>query len=291
MTRLALQPLRRALAAAAGIAALAVGAAWAQDAEDDTVLDLSGSVTFVGGIVDGDGAADADVSLRAESTTILDSGLELGAGAALRGDGQRPYRTYGGGRYSSLLAGGTRGIGPASGDFFLEGAYLFARGGFGSVYAGRDDGIASRLAVTAPSIFRSVTVGDWRSDLTGLNDINVVNDFSGTATKLTYMPPSGLFGGVIGQLQLGVSYAPTLGECGDDGCAPVNGFALVGEDGAASLAEQSWRDVVEAALYYQNRFDVDGEALSLGLGARRQAARRGRGGLRTALAARRSPRP
>lgn len=242
-------------------------------AQDDPVV-LSGEITAAAGLADGEAAGDVDALIRAEGTTILESGLELGLGTALRLDGQRPYQINAGGRYSSLLAGGTRGIGPKDGDVFVEGAYLFARGGLGSVYLGRDDGVATRLAVTAPSIFRAVRVGDWRSDLTGLNDIHTVNDFSGTASKITYMPPTGLFGGVIGQFQLGLSYAPRLAECGPDACAPVNGLengyvVALAPDGAplAIPASQAWRDVVEAAVYYQNDIDVDGAPLGVGLGA------------------------
>ena len=239
-------------------------------AAQDGALDLSGEVTAAVGYADDDAAGDLDALIRAEGTTILESGLELGAGTALRLDGQRPHQTYAGGRYSSLLSGGTRGVGPQDGDLFLEGAYLFARGGLGSVYLGRDDGVASRLAVTAPTIFRSVRISDWRTDLTGLNDIHTLNDFSGTATKVSYMPPTGLFGGVIGQVQLGVSYAPRLADCGQDACAPENGYVVALDAGGAPLAipaQQAWRDVMEAAVYYQNDIEVDGEAIGLGFGA------------------------
>ena len=242
----------------------------AASAQGEDPLTVTGEVVVAAGMADGEAAGDADALLRAEGTTILESGLELGAGAALRLDGQRPYQTFAGGRYSSLLAGGTRGGGPQDGDVFVEGAYLFARGGLGSLYLGRDDGAASRLAVTSPSIFRSVRVSDWRTDLTGLNDVHTVNDFSGTASKVTYMPPPGLFGGVIGQVELGLSYAPRLAECGADTCAPENGYVVaLAADGTplAIPAEQAWRDVVEAAVYYQNEVEVDGAPLGLGLGA------------------------
>ena len=238
-------------------------------AQDEPLI-LSGEISAATGLVDGEAAGDVDAVIRAEGTTILEGGLELGAGTALRLDGQRPHQINAGGRYSSLLAGGTRGVGPQDGDVFLEGAYLFARGGLGSLYLGRDDGVATRLAVTSPSIFRAVRVGDWRTDLTGLNDVHTVNDFSGTASKVTYMPPAGLFGGVIGQVQLGLSYAPRLAECGPDACAPQDGYVVaLAPDGAplAIPAQQSWRDVVEAAVYYQNDIQVDGAPLAVGLGA------------------------
>ena len=257
-------------AMASGLALLVGVPAFAQEGP----LDVSGHATLVGGLVDGEAKADADVTVRAEATTILESGLEVGAGGALRLDGDRPYRTYAGGRYSSALIGGTRGVGPEDGDLFVEGAYVFARGGFGSLSVGRDDGAASRLAVTSPSIFRSVRVGDWRTDLTGLNDVHVVNDFSGTAAKATYMLPPGLFGGAIGNVQLGVSYAPRLGECDEDACAPLTGFApgSFGDEEAEraarqALGEQAWRDVVEAAVYYQRGIALSGEDIKVGVGA------------------------
>ena len=237
-------------------------------AQDDLPppIEVTGEVSVVGGVVDGEARGDADALVRAEGTHVTAGGLEVGAGAAIRADGQQPERLFGGGRYSSPLIGGPRGLGLSSGDVFVEGAYLFARGGFGSLHVGRDDGVASRLAVTSPSIFRAVGVNDWRTDLTGLNDVHTVNDFSGSATKLTYMPPAGLFGGAIGRFQLGLSYAPRLGECGERGCAPVNGYAVTPQGGLVS-PDQSWRDVLEAAVYYQNGIDLSGEALQLGLGA------------------------
>lgn len=272
---MAMAAARRVFGGAVSLLALCCVASGTATAQDSG-LDLSGEGSAAAGLIDGHVRGDADALIRAEGTTILSSGLELGIGTALRLDGQQPHQTFAGGRYSSLLSGGTRGLGPRDGDLFVEGAYLFARGGLGSLYLGRDDGIASRLAVTSPSIFRSVRVSDWRTDLTGLNDVHTVNDFSGTATKVTYMPPTGLFGGVVGQFELGLSYAPRLSECGTDNCAPEDGFVVaLTPDGAAAAVPtgQAWRDVVEAALYYQNDIKVDGEPLALGLGASYVSAR------------------
>ncbi|WP_031550366.1 porin [Parvularcula oceani] len=249
-----------ALALAAGLCAVDLAVA------QEHPIEVTGEATVVGGVVDGDARGDADAVLRAEGSTLLGNGLELGAGGSVRADGDMPENLFAGGRYSSLTAGGPRGLGISSGDIYLEGAYVFARGSFGSVHVGRDDGVAARLAVTSPTIFRSIGVNDWRTDLTGLNDVHTVNDFSGSATKLTYMPPAGFLGGLIGQLQLGLSYAPTLADCGGDACAPVPGYVVPFEPGA-SIQEQSWRDVVEAAVYYQNGFDVGSEPLLVGLSA------------------------
>ncbi|MEM9422397.1 MAG: porin, partial [Pseudomonadota bacterium] len=232
----------------------------------DDPIQVTGSVSVVAGAVDGELEADANAQIGVTGSTVLDSGIELGAAVSVQADGDAVGQRFGGGRYSSLLFGGTRGDDGQNGDIFLEGAYLFARGGFGSLHIGRDKGIASRLAVTSPTIFRSVGDNDWRADFTGLNDVHTVNDFCGQASKLTYMPPSGLFGGAIGQLQLGLSYAPSLGECGEERCSPVAGF-LVDSEGALVSPEQSWRDVFETAVYYENGLDLGEEPLTIGFSA------------------------
>ena len=140
-----------------------------------------------------------------------------------------------------------------SGDVYLQGAYAYARGGFGEFIVGRDHGVARALAVTAPTIFRSFNVNDWKTDLSGLNDVHTVNDFSGQSTKITYMPPANMFGGVLGGLQLyGVSYAPSLRDCGEDLCAPED--VAVAPDGSFLADTSHWEDVFEGAFFYQKRF-------------------------------------
>lgn len=241
-------------------------------AQDPKPIDITGKIVMVPGIVDGNTEFDADAELRAKASTVLENGIELGGGASVRADADDPSERYAGGRYSSPLSGGDRGVGDDAADIYLEGVYLFARGGFGSVHVGRDAGVASRLAVTSPTIFESIGVNDWRSDLTGLNDVHTVNDFSGMSPKVTYMPPAGLLGGIVGQVQLGLSYAPELEACGDDGCAPVAGFAY-GDNSAQVAAGQSWQDVVETAVYYQNGFDVGEDPLRIGVSASYMRAR------------------
>lgn len=243
-------------------ALLAAPAAWAQD---DPVV-VEGDAVLTTGATDDNVEADLDARITVTGTTTI-SGLEVGASAGVRLDGDQPDRRATGGRYSSLTAGGIRGFGPeTNSDIYLDRAYLFARGGFGSVQVGAHEGAAARLAVTSPSIFRALGVNDWRADPTGLNDVNTVNDFSGSAPKITYMPPPGFLGGLIGNLQLGVSYAPGFDSCGDEGCAPLEGYAL-DQTGNVILQDQRWRDVSEAALYYQNGFSMGGDRLILGLGA------------------------
>lgn len=253
---------------AAGLFAVlpAFSPALAQSTDLSDAIEVTGEISAVAGSSDGDISADVNARLKAKGSAVLDNGLELGAVASLRADGDAVGRRYAGGRYSSLLSGGTRGDDGDSGDVFLEGAYLFARGGFGSLHIGRDAGVASRLSLTSPSIFRAVGVNDWETDLTGLNDVHTINDFSGQATKVTYMPPTGLFGGAIGQLQVGLSYAPELGDCGDDRCAPLGEFA-VDADGNVVAPDQNWRDVLETAVYYENGIDVGEEPLTFGFSA------------------------
>ncbi|MEE2690208.1 MAG: porin [Pseudomonadota bacterium] len=249
-------------------AALAVGGAFSGAwAADPIKVEVSGEASVVAGVSDGDGKADADAELKVKGSTVLDNGLELGAVLEGRADGQQPPQIYAGGRYSSYLIGGPRGVGPSTGDVYLQGAYAYARGGFGQLIVGRDHGVARTLAVTAPTIFRAININDWKTDLTGLNDIHTVNDFSGQATKITYMPPANLLGGVLGGLQLGVSYAPSLRDCGERLCAPEAGLPLVAPDGSLLLQDSRWQDVFEGAFFYQKRLGGSRTSPVLGLGA------------------------
>ena len=245
------------------LAALAAGAA---NAADPVKVEASGEASVVAGTVDGDAKADGDAKVEVKGSTVLNSGVEVGAVVKARVDGQQPYQLYGGGRYSSLLIGGPRGVAPMDADAYLEGAYAYARGGFGQLIVGREQGVARTLAVTSPTIFRAVNVNDWRTDLSGLNDVHTVNDISGYATKITYMPPANFLGGVFGGLQLGVSYAPSLRNCGERLCAPEPGFVLA-PDGTFLTETSHWEDVVEGALYYQKGVKVGGDRLLLGVGA------------------------
>lgn len=247
-------------------AALAVSQAWAQEGP----VVVEGDLVVTTGLTDDGGEADVDARLTVTGSTQALSGLELGGGAGVRVDGDQADRFPVAGRYSSLTAGGSRGIGTGS-DIFLDRAYVYARGAFGGLTLGAHEGAAAKLAVTSPSIFRALGVNDWRADPTGLNDVHTVNDFSGNAAKITYMPPPGFLGGLVGNVQLGVSYTPELDTCSDNTCAPVGGFA-VDEDGAVIAQNQRWRDVSEAALYYQNGFSVGGDRLILGFGASYVAA-------------------
>ena len=173
---------------------------------------------------------------------------------------------FGGGRYSSQLIGGPRGIAPSASDAYLQGAYAYARGPFGQFIIGRDQGVARMLAVTSPTIFSAVNINDWQSDLSGLNDIHTVNDFTGYSTKLSYMPPANFLGGVLGGLQLGVSYSPVLRNCGDLLCAPEAGY-IISPDGVMLTGTSQWDDAVEAALYYEKGIGVGSDRLFVGVGA------------------------
>lgn len=243
-------------------AVLAASTAWAQDGP----VQVEGDVVVTSGLTDDEAVADLDARLTVTGSAQPLPGLEIGGSTGIRIDGDQADRRPLAGRYSSIAAGGLRGYGPESSDVFLDRAYLFARGGFGSVSVGAHEGAAAKLAVTSPSIFRALGVNDWRSDPTGMNDVNTVNDFSGNSPKITYMPPAGFLGGLIGNLQLGVSYAPELSSCGDETCEPIGGFS-VDNEGNVVPQDQRWQDVSEAALYYQNGFSLGGDRLILGLGA------------------------
>jgi hypothetical protein len=258
--------LRTLLAATAATSLAGLGLAGAAYAADPVDVEISGQASAVAGVSDGDEAGDLDAELRAKGSTVLDNGVEIGAVVEARVDGQQPGQIYAGGRYSSLLSGGPRGVGPLSSDAYVQGAYAYARGGFGQFVIGRDQGVARTLAVTSPTIFRAINVNDWRTDLSGLNDIHTVNDFSGYATKFTYLAPANLFGGAFGGLQMGVSYSPALRNCGDRLCAPQEGFVL-SPDGTFLAETSHWEDVVEGALFYQKGFRVGSNRLMLGVGA------------------------
>jgi hypothetical protein len=246
-----------------GAAALAVGAAHAADPIE---LEVSGEASAAAGVSDGEAKGDVDARVKVKGSTILNSGLELGAVVGGRLDGQQPAQLYAGGRYSSLLIGGPRGVGPLDSDAYLESASAYARGGFGQLSVGREQGVARALAVTSPTIFRAINVNDWRTDLSGLNDVHTVNDFSGYSTKITYMPPANFLGGVLGGLQVGVSYSPSLRNCGERLCAPEAGFVLA-PDGTLLTETSHWEDVVEGAFYYQKGVKIGHDRLLVGLGA------------------------
>lgn len=249
--------------AVGGVSALALSSAFAASPID---VEVSGNASVVVGVSDGDGKADSDAEIAVKSSTVLTSGLELGAVVEARFDKQQPNQLYAGGRYSSLLIGGPRGIGPLTSDAYVQGAYAYARGGFGQVVVGRDHGVGRTFAVTAPTIFRSINVNDWRSDLSGLNDVHTVNDFSGYSTKITYLPPANFLGGVLGGLQVGVSYSPRLAHCGEDLCAPEDRL-MIAPNGLVLNETSNWEDVVEAAMYYQKELKVGRDGLLVGLGA------------------------
>lgn len=246
----------------AGASALSLASA---HAADPIKLEVDGEASVAAGVVDGDARADADAVISLKGSTVLESGLELGAVVEGRLDGQQPSQLYAGGRYSSLLIGGPRGIAPLTSDAYLQGAYAYARGPFGQVIVGRDHGVGRTFAVTAPTIFRSVNVNDWRTDLSGLNDVHTVNDFSGYSTKFTYLPPANFLGGALGGLQLGVSYSPSLAHCGENLCSPEDRL-MIAPNGQLLGEASRWDDVVEAAMYYQKK--VGGrDGLLVGVGA------------------------
>lgn len=244
----------------------ALFAAGAAHAADPVKVEVEGDATLVAGASAGKAKADADARVKLKGSTVLRNGVEVGAAIEGRIDGQQPAQLYGGGRYSSLLIGGPRGVAPLTSDAYLQGAYAYARGVFGTVIVGREEGVARQLSVTAPTIFSAINVNDWRTDLSGLNDVHTVNDVTGYATKVTYMPPANFLGGALGGLQLGVSYSPTLRNCGERLCAPDQGFVLA-PDGTLLTETSQWQDAVEGAFFYQKRLGGRANPLLVGVGA------------------------
>ena len=88
-------------------------------AAQDEPIEVSGEFSVVTGIVDGDVVSDADAELTVTATHVLENGVELGASGSVRADADQPSTFFAGGRYSSLLSGGDRGVGPDGGDVFL----------------------------------------------------------------------------------------------------------------------------------------------------------------------------
>ena len=237
-------------------------------AADPVEFDVDGKASLVAGVSGGDAAGDIDAELRVTGSTVFASGLEVGAVLETRLDGQQPGRIYGGGRYSSFLIGGGRGLGPNNNsDLFLQGAYAYARGAFGEFIVGKDHGVARTLAVKSPTIFQSFNVNDWRTDLSELNDVHTVNDVSGNATKISYLPPANFLGGPLGSLRFGVSYSPQLSNCSENNCTPEERL-LISPEAMLRNELSSWDDAIEAALYYQKGLRVSAkDELLIGFGA------------------------
>lgn len=247
----------------ASAAVMTVSAAFAADPIE---VDVKGEISVAAGLVDGDAKADGNAEVTTTASTILDNGIELGAIISGRLDADQPRQMFAGGRYSSLLIGGPRGVAPLDSDAYLQGAAGYVKGPFGQIILGREQGVARTLAVTSPTIFRAVNVNDWQTDLSGLNDVHTVNDFTGYSTKFTFMPPANFLGGVLGGLQLGVSYSPSLQNCGSRLCAPQSGF-IITPDGTMLTETARWDDAFEAALYYQQGIGSGPNRLFVGLGA------------------------
>jgi len=243
-----------------------------EDPKDPLVnLELDGRASaVVGSTGDGDVRGDVNIELGLTASRVFNNGLELGATLEGRYDEDQPKSLFSGGRRSSLLTGGPRGVGPFGGDAYLQSAFGYARGPFGKIVVGRDSGVAQQLAVTAPTIFQAVNVNDWRTDVSNLNDIHTVNDFSGYATKVSYLPPANFLGGIVGGLQLGVSYAPSLAPCDNETfCAPQDESLFATSDRLLNEGAR-YDNVVEGAVFYQKGLDfgADGEKdVFLGLGA------------------------
>ncbi|MEZ5927026.1 MAG: hypothetical protein R3C55_00880 [Parvularculaceae bacterium] len=108
-------------------AATALMAGAVAHAADPVEIDISGEASVVAGVSDGDAKADADAIVKVKGSTVLNNGTEVGAVVEGRLDGQQPAQMYAGGRYSGMLIGGPRGVGPLTSDAYVQGAYAYAR--------------------------------------------------------------------------------------------------------------------------------------------------------------------
>jgi len=251
-----------------GVASAAIAAAAPACASHAQSVEIEGEATaVVGGAVGGEAErkpVDMDIRLRADGSYLMDNGIELGAGLEARLDADSPAAWWSGGRYSTPNIGGAGALIGEDSDVALQSAFAYARGGFGQLVVGRDRGVGRRLAVTSPTIFTAIGVNDWRTDLTGLNDVHTVNDFSGYATKVSFLPPGNFLGGVLGGLQFGVSYSPRAADCSEDVCASGDGLVFLTP---GVVEAPSWKDILETAVYYENDVPIGSERLVFGLGA------------------------
>ncbi|MDX2233591.1 MAG: porin [Hyphomonadaceae bacterium] len=222
----------RTAAAAAG-AALFGAAATAQGAAPvgEASATLAGLVTAT----DSGAPGEAEpftwrLSASARGGVIFENQWELGAGGMLAAERDDPGRDPRGGRFGACppavaacpqVAGApVRGFvsgafpsGPAADEgvrLSLERAYLYARGGWGEVSVGRDDGVGQRFSLTPPTILAIGGGLDPLVDGTGFGGVILRNDLSGQSAKLAVTSTR-----IVG-LQVGASWTPELEHEGLD---------------------------------------------------------------------------
>ncbi|MEM0985705.1 MAG: porin [Pseudomonadota bacterium] len=203
--------------------------AMAQPVGDRLQVEPIASVTVVlAPGFDGTNAADGmvpaqaglgEISLGARAEYIFDSGVELGGRLVWRVQRDHPDRPGGTGSpiqgagdvagvFSGLSSAGSSGdVGPRGS---VESAFIYLRGGYGEVSAGRDTGVAARFFEGNVDVFTLARGSDSRLDVSGLNIVRTRADLTGPSTKITYTTPR-----ILG-LRGGVSYTPEANAAGLD---------------------------------------------------------------------------
>lgn len=163
-----------------------------------------------------------EAGIRLKTEYVLESGLEIGARVAMRVQKDHPARAGFSGRTPAFTNLGNRARGAFSGlstaqsneqigpRGSLESAYVYAKGRYGEVTAGRDTGVAARFHQGAPSVFSHVRVANGFLDPSALSFVRTRNDLTGPAAKISYTSPR-----LLG-VRAGASFTPVADVRGLD---------------------------------------------------------------------------
>ncbi len=201
---------------------------WETELKSEAVIVLAPNVADIRG-QDGEQILyEAGIRLKAEY--VLESGLEIGARGALRVQKDHPARAGFSGRTPAFANLGHRARGAFSGlstaqsneqigpRGSLESAYIYAKGRYGEVTAGRDTGVAARFHQGAPSVFSHARISNGFLDPSALSFVRTRNDLTGPAAKISYTTPR-----LLG-VRAGASFTPKANVRGLDR-DPARNFA------------------------------------------------------------------
>ena len=195
------------------------------------------------------------LGLGFDTNRVLDSGLVLGLSVQLDAQQDHPARSGFSGIVADPAIGSPAVVGAFSGLALspaveddgargeLQVAYLYAEGGYGEVRIGRDDGVARRFALGAPSLFSTVSLHAPRLDPDGGAIVRTDHDLTGPAAKISYTTPR-----IVG-FKGGLSYTPEAEARGLD------------RDPARILpgsAAYSLSDAAESSVSFSHRFRDSG---------------------------------
>jgi len=194
---------------------------------------------------------------------VLDNGVELGARAGLELLADHPSRPDFSGIFPPAGPAGAQPPGAFSrlargkgGDIslprlHLDGAYIYAEGGYGEVRLGADDGVATRFFEGGPALFAHAGLVNPVLDPTGRLIARTEPDLTGTYHKISYASPR-----ILG-LRLGASFTPD---------AELEGFDTDLADTLAGGAAPKLSDALEIALNVSRRLPQSGVRLRGALG-------------------------